>query len=107
MSKTIVTDLYAQMSLPVICSPMFIVSNPKLVIAQCMAGVIGSMPALNARPQALLDEWLHEISSTLDAARKQNPQARIAPYAINQIVHQSNDRVGADIWRFAPNTKCR
>lgn len=97
MSKPIVTDLYAQMSLPVICSPMFIVSNPKLVIAQCKAGVIGSMPALNARPQTLLDEWLHEISSTLDDARKQNPQARIAPYAINQIVHQSNDRLGADM----------
>ena len=97
MSKPIVTDLYAQMSLPVICSPMFIVSNPKLVIAQCKAGVIGSMPALNARPQTLLDEWLHEITSTLDDARKQNPQARIAPYAINQIVHQSNDRLGADM----------
>jgi len=76
---------------------MFIVSNPKLVIAQCKAGVIGSMPALNARPQTLLDEWLHEITSTLDDARKQNPQARIAPYAINQIVHQSNDRLGADM----------
>jgi len=97
MSKPIVTDLYAQMSLPVICSPMFIVSNPKLVIAQCKAGVIGSMPALNARPQTLLDEWLHEISSTLDDARHQDPQARIAPYAINQIVHQSNDRLGADM----------
>lgn len=97
MSNTIVTDLYAQMSLPVICSPMFIVSNPKLVIAQCMAGVIGSMPALNARPQTLLDDWLGEISSALAAAREANPQARIAPYAINQIVHQSNDRLDADM----------
>lgn len=97
MSNTIVTDLYAQMSLPVICSPMFIVSNPKLVIAQCMAGVIGSTPALNARPQTLLDDWLGEISSALAAARDANPQARIAPYAINQIVHQSNDRLDADM----------
>lgn len=97
MSKAIVSDLYAQMTLPVICSPMFIVSNPKLVIAQCMAGVIGSMPALNARPQDVLDGWLNEISSTLEAARARDPQARIAPYAINQIVHESNDRVQADI----------
>lgn len=97
MSKAIVSDLYAQMTLPVICSPMFIVSNPKLVIAQCMAGVIGSMPALNARPQENLDGWLNEISSTLDAARSRDPHARIAPYAINQIVHESNDRVQADM----------
>ena len=97
MSKAIVSDLYAQMTLPVICSPMFIVSNPKLVIAQCMAGVIGSMPALNARPQDVLDGWLEEISSTLADARARNPEARIAPYAINQIVHQSNDRLQADM----------
>ncbi len=97
MSKAIVSDLYAQMTLPVICSPMFIVSNPQLVIAQCMAGVIGSMPALNARPQELLDGWLNEISSTLAAARARDPNARIAPYAINQIVHESNDRVQADL----------
>lgn len=97
MSNPIVQDLYSKLTLPVICSPMFIVSNPKLVIAQCMAGLVGSMPALNARPQTLLDEWLHEISSTLDAQRAKNPNARIAPYAINQIVHQSNDRLGADM----------
>lgn len=97
MSNPIVQDLYSKLTLPVICSPMFIVSNPKLVIAQCMAGLVGSMPALNARPQTLLDEWLHEISSTLDAERAKNPGARIAPYAINQIVHQSNDRLGADM----------
>lgn len=97
MSNPIVQDLYSKLTLPVICSPMFIVSNPKLVIAQCMAGVVGSMPALNARPQTLLDEWLHEISSTLQAERAKHPGARIAPYAINQIVHQSNDRLGADM----------
>ena len=106
MSKTIVTDLYAQMSLPVICSPMFSVSNPKLVIAQCMAGVIGSMPALNARPQALLDDWLHEISSTLDAARKRTPRRALRP--TRSIKSFTSPTIASvQTWKFAPNTKCR
>jgi nitronate monooxygenase len=82
---------------PVIGSPLFIISNPKLVIAQCKAGVIGSMPALNARPAAQLDEWLHEITEELAAYNKANPDKPAAPYAINQIVHKSNDRLEHDM----------
>jgi|TARA_R110001583_G_scaffold191541_6_gene356997 nitronate monooxygenase len=85
------------MSLPVICSPMFIISNPALVIAQCTSGVIGSFPALNARPQSQLDEWLDEIGSGLEGFRRDNPGARVAPFAVNQIVHQSNERLDADM----------
>ena len=85
------------LSLPVICSPMFIASNPKLVIEQCKAGVVGSVPALNARPQEALDTWLTEIETTLDAHRKANPGAIVAPYAVNQIVHKSNDRLAQDV----------
>jgi nitronate monooxygenase len=83
--------------LPVIASPMFIVSNPKMVIEQCKAGVVGSMPALNARPAAQLDEWLHEIEETLAAYNRANPQRPAAPFAINQIVHRSNDRLDHDM----------
>ena len=83
--------------LPVIASPMFIVSTPKLVIEQCKAGVVGSMPALNARPASLLDEWLHEIDETLAAYNRANPDRPAAPYAINQIVHKSNDRLEHDM----------
>ena len=83
--------------LPVIASPMFIVSNPKLVIEQCTAGVVGSMPALNARPAAQLDEWLAEITETLAAYNKANPDKPAAPFAINQIVHKSNDRLEHDM----------
>ncbi len=82
---------------PVIGSPLFIISNPKLVIAQCKAGVIGAMPALNARPAAQLDEWLHEITEELAAYNKANPDKPAAPYAINQIVHKSNDRLEHDM----------
>ena len=85
------------LSLPVICSPMFIASNPKLVIEQCKAGVVGSFPALNARPQEALDTWLTEIETALDAHRKANPGAIVAPYAVNQIVHKSNDRLAQDV----------
>jgi nitronate monooxygenase len=85
------------LSLPVICSPMFIASNPKLVIEQCKAGVVGSFPALNARPQEALDTWLTEIETTLDAHRKANPGAIVAPYAVNLIVHMSNDRLAQDV----------
>jgi nitronate monooxygenase len=85
------------LSLPVIGSPLFIISNPKLVIEQCKAGIIGSMPALNARPAAQLDEWLHEITETLAAYDKANPEHPAAPFAINQIVHKSNDRLEHDM----------
>src|SRR5687767_6566742 len=83
--------------LPVIASPMFIVSTPRLVIEQCKAGVVGSMPALNARPAELLDEWLAEITETLAAHNKAHPDKPAAPFAINQIVHKSNDRLEHDM----------
>jgi nitronate monooxygenase len=85
------------LSLPVIGSPLFIISNPKLVIEQCKAGIIGSMPALNARPASQLDEWLHEITETLAAYDKAHPGKPAAPFAINQIVHKSNDRLEHDM----------
>jgi nitronate monooxygenase len=87
----------AAVPFPVIASPLFIISNPKLVIAQCIAGVVGSMPALNARPASQLDEWLAEISETLAAYNKANPDRPAAPFAINQIVHKSNDRLEHDM----------
>jgi nitronate monooxygenase len=83
--------------LPVIGAPLFIVSNPKLVIAQCTAGVVGSMPALNARPATQLDEWLAEITEGLAAHNRAHPERPAAPYAINQIVHKSNDRLDHDL----------
>ena len=86
-----------QLKFPVIGSPLFIISNPKLVIEQCKAGVVGSMPALNARPAELLDEWLAEITETLAAYNKANPDKPAAPFAINQIVHKSNDRLEHDL----------
>ena len=87
----------ANLSFPVIASPLFIISNPKLVIEQCKAGVVGSMPALNARPAEQLEEWLIEITETLAAYNKANPDKPAAPYAINQIVHKSNDRLEHDM----------
>jgi nitronate monooxygenase len=83
--------------LPIIGAPLFIVSNPKLVIAQCKAGVVGSMPALNARPAEQLDEWLAEITEALAAHDRAHPDRRAAPFAINQIVHKSNDRLQHDL----------
>ncbi|HUF19669.1 MAG TPA: nitronate monooxygenase family protein [Burkholderiales bacterium] len=85
------------MSLPVIGAPMFIVGNPALVIEQCASGAIGSFPALNARPAELLEEWLTTIEVELDNRRKLQPDAKIAPYAVNQIIHQSNDRLDRDL----------
>ena len=82
---------------PVIGSPLFIISNPKLVIEQCKAGVIGAMPALNARPASQLDEWLAEITEALAAHDKAHPDHKAAPFAINQIVHKSNDRLEHDL----------
>jgi len=83
--------------LPVIGAPLFIISNPKLVIAQCIAGVVGSMPALNARPAEQLEEWLIEITEALAAYNKAHPDKPAAPFAINQIVHKSNDRLEHDM----------
>ena len=83
--------------LPVIGSPLFIISNPKLVIEQCKAGIVGSMPALNARPAELLDEWLAEITETLAAWNRANQDRPAAPFAINQIVHKSNERLEHDM----------
>ncbi|MBL9066584.1 MAG: nitronate monooxygenase [Sphingopyxis sp.] len=89
--------IFDRLRLPVIGSPLFIVSGPELVIAQCKAGVVGSFPALNARPQTLLDEWLHQITEELAAWDRDNPDRLSAPYAVNQIVHKSNDRLEQDI----------
>jgi nitronate monooxygenase len=86
-----------RLRLPVIGAPMFIVSTPRLVMAQCKAGIVGSFPALNARPAAQLDDWLSEITATLDSERRANPAAKIAPFAVNQIVHASNDRLERDV----------
>ncbi len=82
---------------PVIGAPLFIISNPKLVIAQCIAGVVGSMPALNARPAELLEDWLKEITEALAAHNAAHPDRPAAPFAINQIVHKSNDRLEHDM----------
>jgi nitronate monooxygenase len=87
----------ANLPLPIIGSPLFIISNPKLVIAQCQAGVVGSMPSLNARPAAMLEDWLAEITETLAAYNLAHPDAPAAPFAINQIVHKSNDRLEHDM----------
>jgi nitronate monooxygenase len=84
-------------SFPVIGAPLFIISNPKLVIAQCTAGVVGSMPALNARPASLFDEWLAEITEGLAAWNRAHPERPAAPFAINQIVHKTNDRLEHDM----------
>ena len=85
------------LSLPVIGAPMFILSTPDLVIAQCKAGIVGSFPALNARPAELLDEWLHRISSELGEHNARHPDRPAAPFAVNQIVHRSNSRLEHDI----------
>jgi nitronate monooxygenase len=88
---------FARLRLPVIAAPLFIISTPALVIAQCKAGIVGSMPALNARPPELLDAWLSEIVETLAAHDRAHPEAPAAPFAINQIVHKSNDRLERDM----------
>jgi nitronate monooxygenase len=96
-AMTLPSPLFDRLRLPLIGSPLFIVSGPDLVIAQCKAGIVGSFPALNARPQALLDEWLHRITEELSAWNRDNPDRPAAPYAVNQIVHKSNDRLEADM----------
>ena len=92
-----VPAVFNNLRLPVIASPMFIISVPQLVIAQCQAGIVGSMPALNARPASQLDEWLHEIREALAAWDQAHPDQPAAPFAINQIVHKSNDRLMSDM----------
>ena len=86
-----------RLALPVIGSPLFIVSVPDLVIAQCKAGIVGSFPALNARPKELLEEWIVRIKTELEAYQKANPDKKVAPFAVNQIVHASNDRLEHDV----------
>ena len=89
--------LQDNLSIPVIGSPLFLVSGPELVIAQCKAGIVGSFPALNARPQHVLEEWLIRIKEELAQAKAENPELPIAPYAVNQICHASNDRLMGDM----------
>jgi len=90
-------ELKSRLRIPVIGSPLFIISNPDLVIAQCKAGIVGSFPALNARPAELLEEWLQRITSELDATIRANPDRPAAPFAVNQIVHKSNVRLEHDL----------
>jgi nitronate monooxygenase len=95
--RAVFADVLKRLSVPVIGSPMFLISHPQLVIEQCKAGVVGSMPALNARPASQLDDWLAEITETLAAHNAGNPAQPAAPFAINQIVHKSNDRLEHDM----------
>ena len=85
------------LSLPVIGAPLFIVSVPELVIAQCKAGIVGAFPALNARPKEMLEEWIVRIKTELAAYQRAHPHAKVAPFAVNQIVHASNDRLDHDV----------
>ncbi|EGD58888.1 2-nitropropane dioxygenase, NPD [Novosphingobium nitrogenifigens DSM 19370] len=89
--------MFANLRLPVIASPLFIISCPELVIAQCKAGVVGSFPSLNARPLSQLDEWLHQITEELAAHNRAHPDRPAAPFAVNQIVHKTNNRLEDDI----------
>lgn len=89
--------ILANLPLPIIAAPLFIISNPRLVIEQCKAGVVGSMPALNARPAGQLDDWLAEITEALAAHNRAHPEQPAAPFSINQIVHKSNDRLDQDM----------
>lgn len=94
-------SLFDNLRLPAIGSPLFIISGPELVIAQCKAGIVGSFPALNARPQAQLDEWIHQITEELAAHDRDNPDQPAAPFAVNQIVHRSNNRLEEDMMTCA------
>ena len=91
------TVMKDRLSVPVVAAPLFIISNPDLVMAQCKAGVVGSFPALNARPESMLDEWLAQITEELDSYQKANPDKKVAPFAVNQIVHTSNNRLQHDL----------
>lgn len=90
-------SLAGKLRIPVIGAPMFIVSGPELVLAQCKSGIVGAFPALNARPESMLDEWLARITEELATCRQMNPKIPVAPFAVNQIVHQSNDRLQHDM----------
>ena len=90
-------EIAKRLRLPVICSPLFIISNPDLTIAQCKAGVVGSFPSLNARPLSQLDEWLARITEELAAWDREHPDQPSAPFAVNQIVHKTNDRLEKDL----------
>ena len=90
-------QLHGRLSIPVIGAPMFIVSRPELVIAQCQAGIVGSFPALNARPAHVLREWIVRIKSELAAYGEANPDQPVAPFAVNQICHTTNDRLEHDM----------
>jgi nitronate monooxygenase len=92
-----VPTIFDRLRIPVIGAPLFIVSNPDLVIAQCKAGIVGSFPSLNARPHSQLDEWIHQITEELAAHDRDHPDAPSAPFAVNQIVHRSNDRFEQDM----------
>jgi len=94
---SLIEKLKSRMSLPVIAAPMFIVSNPDLVIAQCVSGVVGSFPALNARPAEILEAWIETIEAALEGHCRAHPGAKVAPFAVNQIIHQSNDRLDRDL----------
>ena len=94
---TIPNQLKDKLVMPVIGAPLFLVSGPDLVIAQCKAGIVGSFPALNARPQHVLDEWIVRIKTELAEYQEQNPDAKVAPFAVNQICHGSNDRLMQDM----------
>ena len=97
MTSNHIPEVLRNLALPVIGSPLFIASGPKLVAAQCKAGIVGSFPALNARPAELLDTWLTDLKAELAAYKEANPDAIIGPIAVNQIVHQSNTRLADDV----------
>lgn len=90
-------ELKAQLEIPVIASPMFIISNPRLVAEQCKNGIVGSFPALNARPAEVLEQWLEQLTTELAEYKAANPDKKVAPFAVNQIVHHSNDRLQHDL----------
>jgi len=92
-----IESLKSRVTIPVIGAPLFIISNPDLVIAQCKSGVVGSFPALNARPQNVLEEWIIRIKEELESYQASNPEAKVAPFAVNQICHNSNDRLFGDM----------
>lgn len=92
-----IESLKSKLTIPVIGAPLFIISNPDLVIAQCKSGVVGSFPALNARPQNVLEEWIIKIKEELESYQASNPEAKVAPFAVNQICHNSNDRLFGDM----------
>ena len=100
-----IEQLKSQLKIPVIGAPLFLVSGPELVIAQCKSGIVGSFPALNARPQHVLDEWITRIKDELAKAKEADPEKRIAPFAVNQICHGSNDRLFGCLLYTSPSPR--